>query len=497
MGNAPMTIGLKVVNEGDVLAGSVLRGQIYLSVTSRKVNAHSIRLKMIGIEKAVVHHTRTESDGGNKSKTKDCYERYSNKFYKIDHCIKNFPNGSIPRGQYEFPFELQLKKSLPSSMEVRSGQSYCGVRYEVFAEVFEKPNSIFFSNTQSNKEKVTMIGLPVTPVDKNHDSSLHLPVEVIPISSCRCCCFAWCTKIGTLALETKYDKTTFILDSRAPTRQHLNCNTKKPICRVQFRSENRSKAKVESVRAQITETIEWCVNGHRKIIMNNLATSFIHTSVCPELDDSVGRHQLWTKNGNDKTTSSERLLESKPWRTIDLIMREGAQTRDTYRGSVVQVRHVLNTTINTQGRCTTNPDASALIKFYRNPNNFIGVHDNQQHHQHQQNISQITPFDNEVFDSYNEYPYDITSPQPTAPPIHHNSALELPISQDIPFDNNPSIGIRQRNAPPIYHDSTLDIPMAEAQLVLPGDWNAETAEVVIIPIAEATVVDTSFATSII
>ena len=134
MGNTPLTVGLKVdngTNNRGSVAGSIVYGRIYLH-TSKSVNAHSIRLKLKGIEEAVVHHTttRTEtrhrhhhnhrhSDDLDEVITEDNYERHLDTFFNVDHTIKEFSGGMIPRGQYEFPFALQLPKSLPSSMEAQ------------------------------------------------------------------------------------------------------------------------------------------------------------------------------------------------------------------------------------------------------------------------------------------------------------------------------------------------------------------------------------------
>ena len=133
MGNSPLTVGLKVdngVNNRGIIAGSILHGRIYLH-NNEPVNAHSIRLKISGIEEAVVHYTETETrtihhhhdhhhdSDETETYTTDHYERHSDTFYKVDHTIKEFPGGVLPRGQYEFPFALQLPKSLPSSMEAQ------------------------------------------------------------------------------------------------------------------------------------------------------------------------------------------------------------------------------------------------------------------------------------------------------------------------------------------------------------------------------------------
>merc|ERR1712021_38920 len=80
------------------------------------------------------------------------------------------------------------------------------------------------------------------------------------------------------------------------------------------------------------------------------------------------------------------------------------------------------------------------------------------HHTHTQSV----PFENELFDPA---PFDapFQTPQTTAPSSLYDDASEVPMAE-AQF-------------------------MAEAQLVLPEDWNAQTAELVTIPIAEATALD--------
>ena len=120
-----MTIGLKVDKHGGVVtAGSILYGRVYLSVAGQEQNATSIRLKVVGKEYSTVHHTTTEDSSernGNRggSYTRDHYEKSTHDIWNVDHPLKAFPNGVIPRGQYEFPFALQLPEFLPSSMSYK------------------------------------------------------------------------------------------------------------------------------------------------------------------------------------------------------------------------------------------------------------------------------------------------------------------------------------------------------------------------------------------
>jgi len=476
MGNTPLTIAVKVDsgnNGGAIVAGSILNGRIYLN-NQEPVDAHSIRLKMIGTEEVVVHytkhHTNTDRTSGSRNGNRNghCHrnhnhtcghsERASHTFYNIDHSIKDFPGGIIPRGQYEFPFALQLPKSLPSSMDAQRKKSKCKVRYEVVAEVFKKPNSRFYSNPHA-KEKVNVVAMPSSSSVRS-DSSLHLPVEIVPISTCNCCCFMGCTKVGTMALEAQFDKTTVLMDGlsspshrRGPcinkrnTRQFqslYSIDTSKSIG-VKFRCENRSTEKIKSIKAELIETIEFSANGRTEIIKTTLASSTLNDGMYPELDAN--------SNNIDHT---ERLL-SKPWRTIHPSLRvEADMATDTYRGRAIQVRHVLSVKVVMDGCCSTNPDASALVEIYRNPAAF-GVDVASNGKQQQQQTAHPPSFDPLEDEGYAAVPVQATAP---------------PSSSDNKDNNNVA----------------SEVPLAEAQLVLPEGWNAQTAEIV--TIAETTVVAT-------
>lgn len=482
-----MTIGLKVdngTNSRGVVAGSILHGRIYLH-NDTPVSGHSIRLKMSGIEEAVVHHTSTESSGshhhyqhssghrhnrhhgshGYDTQTIDNYERHSDTFYSIDHTIKEFPGGVIPRGQFEFPFALQLPKSLPSSMAAaQDSQSHCKVRYEVVAEVYQKPNTIFYSNPQA-KESLTVVAMPST-VTPRHDSSLHLPAEIVPISTCNCCCFASCTKIGTMALEAKFDKTTLFLDAPSvPASKSWNNSRRQPFQSeggnasqhtfgVQFRCENKSTERVKNVKTQLVETIEWSVNGKTASVKTTLATSTRDASLYPELKAMWHKPFQWEQHSYSNAEATSPLLDAKPWRTMDPSLRvDGTQASDTYRGSAVKVRHVLSFQIRTEGCCSTNPDASALVEIYRNPVAF-GASEASFGEAASKQTAPSAPFEADVF---------ATAPAASAPPSTYDSS----------YAKNPG---------------SQQVPMAQASVVLPQDWNAHTEEVVSIPIVEATVV---------
>ena len=317
------------------------------------------------------------------------------------------------------------------------------------------------------------------------DSSLHLPAEIVSISTCNCCCFMGCTKVGTMALEAQFDKTTVLLDglsSPSHCREHRNnrrnthgfqssdnVDTSKSIG-VKFRCENRSTEKIKSIKAELIETIEFCANGHTESVKTTLASSTMDASTYPELDAMWHKPFSWQEhrhqNNSNNIHHTEGLL-SKPWRTIyPSLGVEADMATDTYRGRVIQVRHVLSVKAVTHGCCSTNPDASALVEIYRNPAAFgvevASVASNVKQQQQQQQTSHPASFA-----PFEDNGYTAVPAQATAPPSFYDNK-----------DNN---------------NVASEVPLAEAQLVLPEDWNAQTAEIVTIAedMVVATPVDSS------
>jgi hypothetical protein len=474
MGNSALTIGVKVDNgkNGGIVAGSILHGKVYLSnQQASTVHAQSIQLKLIGKEEATIHYTTTENEsrgnGERKSINRDGYECFSKTFYSLDHPIKYFPDGVVPRGQYEFPFALQLPKTLLSSMKARKGESKCSIHYEVVAEVYQKPNTLFHKNPHG-KENVIVIAIPSVATE----SSRHLPTEVVRISNCVCCsCFS-CTKMGTMALEAKLDRTTLLFDSPSssqPTTEWRNRNkgssvyqatdTGHNLIGLRFRCENKSKAKVKAVKVTLTEYIEWSINGRTETVKTILASSEKNANQYSELDALWRTPLPWEEHQRGMETS--RLLQSNPWRTIDPSAAvDPAMATDSFRGIAIRVRHVLSLSVQTDQCCMTNPEVDTMVKIYRNPEAFshVGL-------------------------SY-EPPVHVHHTHPSSAPVE-----EIPLEE---YYDRPQATAPSSVYGGIKRDSATAVPVAEAvaeATVLPEDWNAQTAELVTIPIVEATVLE--------
>lgn len=478
-----MTIGVKVNDPSSTgsfgststhVAGSIVYGKVYLSVKGREEEANSVRLKVIGKENVMVHHTSTENEqngNGNHARarsspsshssvTRDHYERSTHDVWHVDHPLKVFPNGKVSHGQYEFPFALQLPTNLPSTMSSQSGQSICEVRYEVVAEVFKKPNSILYSNPNA-KEEINVVAMHKI----NHDTSLHLPADIVPIN--KCCCFT-CTKQGTIALETKFDRTTLLVDPSGKTAasyRNENRTTDQNGVMVEFRCQNKSTAKVGSVDVQLIEVIEWTSNGHKESVRSVLAEAKKDAQLYPELD------ALWRKPNRfdqrrDDNNEAHSLLQYKPWNAIGPLLVQ-THANDTYRGKGIHVRHILEIQLKTMGWCATNPDVSTMIEIYRNS---------------------ISPSSSSSSTAPSTGRHEVTAP--SAPFEDEFSSTIMTQQASAPsgifdYDDSP---YGCNNEKMTNNDNGFtSMPTAEAKQVLPEDWNAQTAEVVTIPMVEATI----------
>jgi hypothetical protein len=104
-------------------------GRVYLSISRQPQQVRSIQLKVVGKEDVVVHHTSTEpteSTGRSNHRhhhhhdeQRDYYEHTTQTIIEMDYPLSVVKGGTIPVGQYEYPFALQLPVDLPSSMSCR------------------------------------------------------------------------------------------------------------------------------------------------------------------------------------------------------------------------------------------------------------------------------------------------------------------------------------------------------------------------------------------
>jgi len=434
MGNSPITIGVET-DKASYGAGSTLRGKVYLSISSRQstgVAAEVLQLRLVGKESAVVHHT-SSSDGD----TNNHYERASHTFFQVDYPLYTFINQRAPSGQYEYPFQFNLPHNLPSTMKAKDGQSTCEVEYELVATLVQPGGGGIFSSHPNSKKTIEVWATTTEPAD----SSVQHPADDIPVNGCCCCC-----PKGSMTLEACVSKTIV---------QHND-----PI-QVQYRCRNNSSMDVHAVKIQLEQVIEWTCNARSKKLTKILDRLEFDADRYPELDATAPRSSVCCIGGGPVRYS---LLSSTPlppeFHTGQLRVPEGAC--DTYRGSAISVKHVLSVVLVSSGCCSSNPESATsmqVVKAFSGSNNSIGFDDGKIIEPSTATATAVAP----------SAPSDLLD--------NTNTAAAAPV-------------FAQPSSSTSNHQFEMEPVVAEAH-VLPPDWNAQTAQVVEIPMAEAMVIEPS------
>eukprot|EP00549_Striatella_unipunctata_P002349 CAMPEP_0118703172 /NCGR_PEP_ID=MMETSP0800-20121206/18370_1 /TAXON_ID=210618 ORGANISM="Striatella unipunctata, Strain CCMP2910" /NCGR_SAMPLE_ID=MMETSP0800 /ASSEMBLY_ACC=CAM_ASM_000638 /LENGTH=286 /DNA_ID=CAMNT_0006604597 /DNA_START=441 /DNA_END=1301 /DNA_ORIENTATION=- len=222
---------------------------------------------------------------------------------------------------------------------------------------------------------------------------------------------------------------------------------------VTFVCQNNSRICVEQVRIAMMEVVEWTANSGKSITSKHeLARFELRGDSIPELS-SRGQQQ---HNYNNKTHTPFSPIGMH--RRATLLIPHNA--RDTYQGQLVRVRHALTVTLVTPGMCcVTNPQNCSLMKIQRRLQSVQPTATTtttaarlelvpQQQHQHHHQVQ--------------HQQYQVQQQQQQQVQQHQ---LELQLQQQL----------------------DQEVPEAQAALVLPDDWHAQTAEVVSVPMAEALV----------
>ena len=206
---------------------------------------------------------------------------------------------------------------------------------------------------------------------------------------------------------------------------------------VAFTANNQSTVRVDTVRVILEEYIEWRAHGRSEKVHRVLQKVDLPASDYPELA-KLHRKPNTYFGGSNNTMDQHPLIHNNdtPGRSsIQVVVPTGAT--DSYHGRWIEVRHVLSVRLLTPGCCTTNPEACARLQICRT-------------------TAPLTP---------SAPPTPLAPPSPSAPPSEYDMGMDM---------NIPA------------HASA---PIVEAEAVLPAGWSAQTAEVVIIPMVEATLLD--------
>ncbi|KAL7574667.1 hypothetical protein ACA910_003012 [Epithemia clementina (nom. ined.)] len=412
MGNKPFKIAVRL-DQDACEAGQVITGKVYLSigrgfdVTTLK----GIHILLNGVERTdVAAEPGTFEYEKRRRSGRPVLETSTHTIVRADYPLVDL--SGISRGQYEYPFQLPLRDDLPASLRCTLGdkdRSFCEVKYTLTAYVactgVRNPST---DSLLSHELSLKMRGKPSNPSEG--PKPIRTDTAIFPIATC------WFWSQGYIALGWS-----------------SSCSVASVGDNVHVRvwGENRSRLEVEYISVKWMETVLWhneqeSGSGSRKKSNRLLAEQRESTSL---------HHPLWMATRNPPLSSHEALLQRDDHPALVFTLKIPSHARETFQGSLVEVRHSLVVCVITSGGYTSSTPESA-------------------------------------------FPVRIRPRRRTAAIAAVASAE--PVAQDVPAVT-PS-------APSELYDT--DQPIVESQ-ALPADWNPVEAEVVSLPLATAVVLTES------
>ena len=331
MGNKQVKLGLRL-DDKIFTAGSLVTGRVYLSVTQEE-QADGLHLLLQGEELSTIAHDEqdlhTHSGHRDHSSTHREIDRASCSLVHMDVILTIFPSSLISPGQYEFPFEWEIPSNLPGTMYCAKGDSHCEIRYRMTAYL-QRSGSLFGQPKHAATQVMCVVAQP-TPI--THPTGIFMDPEVIPIKSC-------CFDSGQVALGWDVDRTVASPDS---------------VMKISIYGANESNVEIDCLKARLIETISWSAHGRTKEEKKTLTESKISTVNLPQWHSFMrdGHHHCQPVGIADYRRS-----------VVETQLLLPNQARDTYQGSLVQVRHSLVITAVTPP-CHTTVESCSLIRVQR------------------------------------------------------------------------------------------------------------------------------------
>lgn len=208
------------------------------------------------------------------------------------------------------------------------------------------------------------------------------------------------------------------------------------LVQVQYRCQNNSSLDVETVKIQLEQVIEWKCNARKKKVTRILDKLLFDGDRYPELEAALPKATIWCF-GSPRYSHVASAPLSQEFHTTQLRVPEDAF--DTYRGNAVSVQHILSVVLVSNGCCNSNPESDTMMHL-------------------------VKAFSGSNIDGKTIEPVGIAAASAPSDLLDNNMAYAQSYEME-----------------PI---------VAEAQM-LPPDWNAQTAQVVEIPMAEAMVIEPS------
>ena len=342
MGNKQCQVKL-VLDDTNYTAGTLLTGRVCLSIHNEE-QADAVHLRLVGEECSTIAHDESDHDQrAHASRHHPGHhreiERSTSSLVHMDVPLTQFPSSVVAPGQYEFPFEWELPSHLPSSMYCAKSDSHCEIRYRLTAYLHKNGA---YGDPKHSDEKAICISAQPDP-DLVNTTGIAFEPETFPIKTC-------CFDQGKVALG--WDTSTTAASPGS-------------VVDIGISGGNASQVEVSYLRARWNETVSWSALGRTEELTRTLCESKISTSNLPR----------WHPNTHS-TNINFQLINPFSYNQIGANGQDHprvatqlhlpADSRDTYKGSLVQVRHTLIVTAVTPGGCCiTSPESAALVQVHR------------------------------------------------------------------------------------------------------------------------------------
>eukprot|EP01040_Poterioochromonas_malhamensis_P012519 gene12519-13703_t len=151
MGQSNVTLAV-VADNPYGLSGGIIQGKVYLDIRFEEYDLEKIELKLIGEE---------ETFKAGRSQLMHC----THKFLEKSFILASFRHGYIVRGQYEYPFEVQLPYLRYAPMELSYYDEFeqkrftnCRIHYYLEVKIVKK---VLITHNVTHKQPLYL--LPVQP----------------------------------------------------------------------------------------------------------------------------------------------------------------------------------------------------------------------------------------------------------------------------------------------------------------------------------------------
>mmetsp|Transcript_3634 Transcript_3634/g.5644 ORF Transcript_3634/g.5644 Transcript_3634/m.5644 type:complete len:515 (-) Transcript_3634:372-1916(-) len=316
------------LDQESVTAGSYLTGKVYLSVHKPVVDCSSLVLNIQGYEKTKVTYTTSTGTGKNR-KTHRKTARSQSNFLNTFFPLAEMSSGSLPQGDYEYPFKFLVPSGLPSSMSAERGSGSCNIGYSVDARLHR--DGWMAWSVQHSRHFVVVTTPP------SHQCPVYMNPSVVPVNTC------FCFGRGHIV-------------SGGAVSSNMICAGES--AKVNYAVINKSATEILAVDIILSEHIVWRARGHSSLCYTVLFSSSMPTEDLKDVGTPVTKPVSFA-NEDVLRQVRDTLLAGRHSVNISV----PSNVLSSYSGDLITIRHDI--VIRMRTPCgTNNPELCQPIHIF-------------------------------------------------------------------------------------------------------------------------------------